>query len=74
MLARRGLRDQAAGTVATFKIFGNQGDKIKFYDLVHKSVEAKSGVGIRESESPGLPTASIPRALYSTITGTSILH
>lgn len=40
MLARRGLRDQAAGTVATFNIFGNQGDKIKFCDLVHESVEA----------------------------------
>lgn len=74
MLARRGLRDQAAGAIAIFNRFGNRGDKMKFYGSGHKSVEAKPGVGVGVPDSPGLPTASIPHALYSTVTEASILH
>lgn len=44
MASGRGLRDQAAGVIATFNGFGN-GHKLKLLDSGHKCVAAKPGVG-----------------------------
>ena len=52
MLARRGLRDRAAGVIATFIRCGNQGGKIKSCDSGHESVEAKPSVAVEMPYSP----------------------
>lgn len=44
MVSGRGLRDQAAGVIATFNGFGN-GHQLKLLDSGHKCVAAKPGVG-----------------------------
>lgn len=56
MASGRGLRDQAAGVIATFNGFGN-GHKLKLLDSGHKCVAAKPGVG-RE------PVAWLPWAAH----------
>lgn len=48
MLARRGLRDQAARVIVAFNRLGNQGHNLKLLDLGHKSLGAKPGCRCRD--------------------------